>query len=119
MTTTDDLGDFTIEIADQVESFCVAVREIAAAEDPDYAISLLLLETSQLLLAGGRLGAISDVVPDERFEPDAGPDPDVEGLRDVAGQPAGADRRVRRAVRPLLRRARGLHLAGCPTTSPT
>src|SRR3954449_12035453 len=81
MTTTDDLGDFTIEIADQVESFCVAVREIAAAEDPDYAISLLLLETSQLLLAGGRLGAISDVVPDERFEPDAGFDPDVEGLR--------------------------------------
>jgi hypothetical protein len=81
MTTTDDLGDFTIEIADQVESFCVAVREIAAAEDPDYAISLLLLETSQLLLAGGRLGAISDVVPTERFEPDAGFDPDVEGLR--------------------------------------
>ena len=38
MTATDDLGDFTIEIADQVESFCVAVREIAAAEDPDYAI---------------------------------------------------------------------------------
>ena len=82
MTATDDLGDFTIEIADQVESFCVAVREIAAAEDPDYAISLLLLETSQLLLAGGRLGAISDVVPDERFEPDTGHDPDVEGIRD-------------------------------------
>ena len=82
MTATDDLGDFTIEIADQVESFCVAVREIAAAEDPDYAISLLLLETSQLLLAGGRLGAISDVVPDERFEPDAGYDPDVDALRE-------------------------------------
>ena len=81
MTTTDDLGDFTIEIADQVESFCVAVREIAAAEDPDYAISLLLLETSQILLAGGRLGAISDVVPEERFEPDAGFDPDLEGIR--------------------------------------
>ena len=81
MTSTDDLGDFTIEIADQVESFCVAVREIAAGEDPDYAISLLLLETSQILLAGGRLGAISDVVPEERFEPDAGFDPDVEGLR--------------------------------------
>ena len=81
MTTTDDLGDFTIEIADQVESFCVAIREIAAAEDPDYAISLLLLETSQLLLAGGRLGAISDVVPEERFEPDAGFDPDLDGIR--------------------------------------
>ena len=85
MTTTqtraDDLSDFTLEIADQVESFVVAVREIASGEDPDYAISLLLLEVSQLLLAGGRLGAIHDVVPQERFEPDAGDDPDLEGLR--------------------------------------
>jgi len=79
--TQDDLSDFTVEIADQVESFVVAVREIAAGEDPDYAISLLLLEVSQVLLAGGRLGAISDVVPEERFEPDAGFDPDVEGVR--------------------------------------
>jgi hypothetical protein len=78
---TDDLSDFTAEIADQVQSFVVAVREIAAGEDPDYAISLLLLEVSQLLLAGGRLGAIHDVVPEERFEPDPGFDPDVEGLR--------------------------------------
>ncbi|MDQ1619069.1 MAG: hypothetical protein QOE19_1638 [Actinomycetota bacterium] len=80
-TRNDDLGDFTVEIADQVESFVIAIREIAAADDPDYAISLLLLEVSQLLLAGGRLGAISDVVPDERFEPDTGYDPDVDGLR--------------------------------------
>jgi hypothetical protein len=80
-STQDDLTDFTIEIADQVKSFVEAVREIAAAGDPDYAISLLLLETSQLLLAGGRLGAISDVVPEERFEPDPGFDPDVEGVR--------------------------------------
>lgn len=80
-TDKDDLGDFTVEIADQVESFVIAVREIAAGDDPDYAISLLLLEVSQLLLAGGRLGAISDVVPDERFEPDAGFDPDVDGIR--------------------------------------
>lgn len=78
---TDDLGDFTLEIADQIESFIVAVREIASGEDPEYAISLLLLEVSQLLLAGGRLGAIHDVVPHEPFEPDAGDDPDVEGLR--------------------------------------
>ena len=79
--TDDDLSDFTVEIADQVESFVLAIREIAAAEDPDLAISLLLLQISQVLLAGGRLGAISDVVPDERFEPDTGYDPDVDGLR--------------------------------------
>jgi hypothetical protein len=45
-------------------------------------VPILLLETSQLLLAGGRLGAIRDVVPDERFETDAGPDPDLDELRE-------------------------------------
>src|SRR5690606_36496845 len=38
-----------------------------------------------LLLAGGRLGAVSDVVPSERFEPDAGPDPDLDELRERLG----------------------------------
>ena len=37
----------------------------------------------QLLLAGGRLGAIVDVVPDDRFEPDPGYDPDVDALREA------------------------------------
>ncbi|MDP9397582.1 MAG: DUF5063 domain-containing protein [Actinomycetota bacterium] len=78
---SDDLTDFTGEIADQVESFVVAVREIAAGHDPEHAVSLLLLQVSQLLLAGGRLGAINDVVPEERFEPDTEFDSDVEGVR--------------------------------------
>ena len=77
----DGLEDFTAEIADQVRSFVIAVRETALGENPDQTVPLLLLEVSQLMLAGGRLGAIIDVVPDERFEPDAGPDPDVDGLR--------------------------------------
>jgi Domain of unknown function (DUF5063) len=75
------LEDFTAEIADQVRSFVIAVRETALGENPDQTVPLLLLEVSQLMLAGGRLGAIVDVVPDEAFEPDAGPDPDVDGLR--------------------------------------
>ena len=45
-------------------------------------LSILLLEVSQLLLAGGRLGAVVDVVPTERFEPDVGVDPDADGLRE-------------------------------------
>ncbi len=77
----EDLSDFSAEIADQVESFVLAVREIAAGQSPETAVSMLLLEVSQLMLAGGRLGAISDVIPVERFEPDAGSDPDVDGLR--------------------------------------
>lgn len=79
---SDDLGDFAAEIADQVESFVIAVREIARGDEPGAAVALLLLEVSQLMLAGGRLGAIGDVVPTERFEPDAGPDPDIDELRE-------------------------------------
>ncbi len=78
----DDLSDFAAEIADQVESFVIAIREIARAGESGGAVALLLLEISQLLLAGGRLGAIADVVPIERFEPDAGPDPDIDELRE-------------------------------------
>src|SRR5450755_3557177 len=79
---TDDLSDFAAEIADQVESFVIAVREVARGAEPGGAVSMLLLEVSQLLLAGGRLGAIGDVVPTERWEPDAGPDPDIDELRE-------------------------------------
>lgn len=78
---SDDLSDFATDIAAQVESFVLAVREIARGDSPDQTVSLLLLEVSQLLLAGGRLGAIVDVIPHEQFEPDAGPDPDVDELR--------------------------------------
>ncbi|MFF2951809.1 DUF5063 domain-containing protein [Kitasatospora sp. NPDC057965] len=74
--------DFAVQIADSVESFVLSVTEVAKGDEPGSAVSLLLLEVSQLLLAGGRLGAIEDVVPDDRFEPDAGPEPDGEQLRE-------------------------------------
>ncbi|MEU3772054.1 DUF5063 domain-containing protein [Streptomyces sp. NPDC032472] len=77
-----DPDDFAVSIADQIESFIVAVTEVARGEDPDSAVPFLLLEFSQLLLAGGRLGAYQDVLPDERYEPDLGPEPDVDELRE-------------------------------------
>jgi hypothetical protein len=80
--TSDDLEDFGTEIADQVTSFLLSVRAVARGDAPDSSVPILLLEISQLLLAGGRLGAIRDVVPDERFESDAGPDPDLDVLRE-------------------------------------
>ncbi|WP_129666880.1 DUF5063 domain-containing protein [Phytoactinopolyspora endophytica] len=78
----DEYAEFGAEIADQIESFLLAVKEIARGDDPASTLSLLLLEVSQLSLAGGRLGAISDIVPQERFEPDTGPDADVDELRE-------------------------------------
>ncbi|MFI6085067.1 DUF5063 domain-containing protein [Streptomyces sp. NPDC051217] len=81
-STTQDPDDFAVQIADQVESFIVAVTEVAKGDEPDSAVPFLLLEVSQLLLAGGRLGAHEDILPDERYEPDLGPEPDVDDLRE-------------------------------------
>ncbi|MFI6474092.1 DUF5063 domain-containing protein [Streptomyces sp. NPDC050516] len=80
--TTQDPDSFAVQIADQVESFIVAVTEVAKGDEPDSAVPFLLLEVSQLLLAGGRLGAHEDIVPDERYEPDLGPEADVDELRE-------------------------------------
>jgi hypothetical protein len=74
--------DFAVQITDQVESFIVAVREVAKGDEPNSAVPFLLLEVSQLMLAGGRLGAHEDFVPDGRYEPDAGPEPDADELRE-------------------------------------
>jgi hypothetical protein len=83
ITTTIDseLEDFAQQIADQIESFLVALQAIARDGDDSRAISLLLLEVSQVLLAGARLGVQADFTPAEEFQPDAGPDPDLDGLR--------------------------------------
>jgi hypothetical protein len=84
-TPTPDVGseleDFAQQIADQVESFLLALRAIASGESPGSAISLLLLEVSQVLLAGGRLGVHEDFQPQDEYEPDPGPDPDLDELR--------------------------------------
>ncbi|MFC0601874.1 DUF5063 domain-containing protein [Streptomyces palmae] len=74
--------DFAVQISDQIESFLVAVTEVAKGDEPDSAVPFLLLEVSQLLLAGGRLGAHEDILPDERYEPDTGPEADVDDLRE-------------------------------------
>jgi hypothetical protein len=79
--TESDAEDFAQQIADQVESFLVALKAIAAAGNGGAAISLLLLEVSQVLLAGARLGAQQDFEPTGEFQPDVGPDPDLDEMR--------------------------------------
>jgi hypothetical protein len=73
--------EFAAQIADQVESFLIALRAVAAEGDAGRSISLLLLEISQILLAGARLGAQVDFTPEEDYQPDVGPDADLDGLR--------------------------------------
>jgi len=77
-----ELEDFAQQIADQVKSFLLALRAISRGEATGgQAISLLLLEVSQVLLAGGRLGVHADFTPTDEYEPDAGPDPDLDAMR--------------------------------------
>src|SRR5262249_60883016 len=56
------------------------------------AVACLLVEVSPLLLAGARLGVQRGFVPSEQFEPDAGPDPALDEIRErLAGLLEGVD----------------------------
>ncbi len=72
---------FGEQIADSVESFLLALRAIAREGNGAQAVSLLLLEISQVLLAGARLGAQNDFSPREEYQPDVGPEADIDELR--------------------------------------
>ena len=79
-----NLGELTNlgeDSAREARAYLSSVTEVASGASPDTAIPILLLAVSQVLVAGARLGAITDVVPDERFETDPGPDADVDPVR--------------------------------------
>jgi hypothetical protein len=80
-----DLEDFGQQIADACEAFLLGLQAISSEDDSgDYAgaaVPLLLLEVSQLLLAGARLGAQRDFQPETQYQPDVGPDPDLDAMR--------------------------------------
>jgi Domain of unknown function (DUF5063) len=75
-----DLLGVARAVADECRSYLSTVTEVASGSTPDATIPLLLLAVSDMLAAGARLGAMQDVVPPERFEPDVGADPDVDPL---------------------------------------
>lgn len=66
----------------EVAAYFLALEQAASGGADDAALPLLLLAVGQLCSAGARLGALVDVVPEERFEPDPGPDADLERIRD-------------------------------------
>ena len=76
----DDLGGLADLTAAEASAFLTSVTEVASGSSPDTALPVLTLALSQILVAGARLGAIQDVVPEDRFEPDA-TDDDADPLR--------------------------------------
>ena len=76
-----DTEEFAQQIADSFTSFLLALREIAREGDAGQAISLLLLEISQISLAGARLGAQRDFTPAGKYQPDVGEEADLDDMR--------------------------------------
>lgn len=69
------------EMAHAVTDFIRSVEQVATGALGDMAIAMLLIQTSQLAAHGARLGALTDVVPEGRYEPDNGIEPEVDALR--------------------------------------
>ncbi|HSP59854.1 MAG TPA: DUF5063 domain-containing protein [Ornithinimicrobium sp.] len=76
-----DWAPLAEETASEVRAYFAALEGVATGEAPESAIPVLLLALGQLCATGARLGALVDVVPVERFEPDSGPDEDLERIR--------------------------------------
>jgi hypothetical protein len=76
-----ELEEFAQQIADGVESFLVTLRALSREENAGTAVPLLLVEVSQILFAGARLGAQRDFAPTLEYQPDVGPDPDLDAMR--------------------------------------
>lgn len=79
---SDGWGVLAEEMHREVAAFFAAVDEVTSGEAPDSALPVLLLALGQLCGAGARIGALVDVIPDERFEPDPGADLDLEATRE-------------------------------------
>jgi len=81
-----ELDEFSRDIAAHVRTYLTGVGEIATGESPETAVSGLIVQLAQISMAGAMLGAVSDIVPPDRFEEDTGPDPDGDPLRESLGR---------------------------------
>jgi hypothetical protein len=79
------------QIAVNVKNFIDGVEALARGGG-DETVPMLLLEVSQILLAGAQLGASRDVILPGNWEPEVGDDPDLDALRTgLALRLAGCD----------------------------
>ena len=77
-----DLRALAADSAEEARTFLTTVVDVASGANPAAALPLSLLALSQVLLMGARLGAIEDIIPEDRFETDPGPDVELDPLRE-------------------------------------
>lgn len=77
----EDLAVLADGLAGGAARFVSTLEAVSQGLGEEMIVSLLLLEVSDILALGARLGAITDVVPEGIYEPDVGREADVDALR--------------------------------------
>ena len=77
-----ELQTLAHDTALEARTYLETVQGVAHGGATDSVLPLLLLALTQIQVAGARLGAMVDVVPLDRYEPDAGPDLDLDVIRE-------------------------------------
>lgn len=109
----DDLMAVAERMAQESRAFVSTVSELAAGRASEATFPLLLLALADLGASGAMLGAMVDIVPKERFEPDDGPDFDADPLREGLEGVFGPLDEYREVADPLLdAEVTGASLAG-------
>ena len=84
MSDTNSPQDWTAlseRVAKHVENYLNGLNAVARGDGGTQTVSLLLLEVSQIILAGAQLGASADVILPDNWEPEMGDDPDLDAVR--------------------------------------
>ncbi|MFI0369426.1 DUF5063 domain-containing protein [Actinomadura sp. 1N219] len=68
-------------VACHVDNYLNGLEAVARGDGGVHTVPLLLLEVSQVILAGAQLGASADVILPDNWEPEVGDDPDLDAVR--------------------------------------
>ncbi|PJJ57437.1 uncharacterized protein DUF5063 [Mumia flava] len=79
--TRDELRAIADVLTAEVTDALASLQRTVGGDEPRRLVAELLVELSRILTVGARLGAMPRFVPPEPFEPDAGPEPELDEVR--------------------------------------
>lgn len=77
----EDWNTLAKRVATHVENYLGGLEAVSRGEAGLHTVPVLLLEVSQVILAGAQLGASADVILPDNWEPEIGEDPDLDAIR--------------------------------------
>lgn len=75
-----ELRQLADETARDARAYLDTVTELSSGGVEDSALAILMLALSTIVSTGARLGAVQDILLEDLYEPDSGPDADLENL---------------------------------------